>query len=205
MVTRTEHAAARAFQNARFVKIVHAAAVVIAARLQDTDLLGGVQIALDAFGTAKGMLAVLRIKVTRCRQIKSVFIRCGGVSVVRQRHRRQHRQEHGDAQKERKRLFTQADTCRDIWDFTCRSSFSHIFSSLESISGCFRSNQTSCSSIFAKYRSLALCASPLSSANFISAMSNSRQPQCPGWVGKQIIFKYVSISGLWAISSSVSP
>lgn len=79
-----------------------------------------------------------------------------------------------------------------------------FFSSLESISGCFRSNQISCSSIFAKYRSLALCASPLSSANFISAMSNSRQPQCLGWVGKQIIFKYVSISGLWAISSSVS-
>ena len=72
MVTRTEYAAARAFQNARFVKIVHAAAVVIAARLQDTDLLGGVQVSLYATATAKGMLAVACIKAARCRPYSSV-------------------------------------------------------------------------------------------------------------------------------------
>ena len=116
----------------------------------------------------------------------------------------QHTQAHNQAQKESKGLFASTGIRWGMGSpMPCL--FSHIFSSLESISGCFRSNQTSCSSIFAKYRSLALFASPLSSANFISAMSNSRHPQCPGWVGKQMIFKYVSISGLWAISSSVSP
>ena len=123
IVARTEYAAARAFQNARFVKIVHAAAIVIAARLQDTDLLGGVQIALDVFAVAKGLLAVVCFKAVRCRQIKSVFIRCGSVFVVRQRYRRQHTQAHRQTQKERKSLFTQAGTCRDIWDFICHFCF----------------------------------------------------------------------------------
>ena len=126
MVARAEHAAARAFQNARFIKIVNAAAVAVAARFHDTDLLGGVQVALDARAVVKRLIAVVCMKAARCRQIKAVFIRCRGITVVRQRHRRQHTEAHCCTQKQSNASFVPTGLCWGMGSSPCRFSFSHV-------------------------------------------------------------------------------
>ena len=59
--------------------------------------------------------------------------------------------------------------------------------------------------IFFKYNRIAFSPASLSVEILVSEMSNSIHPQCPLNVGKQIIRRYLLISGLKSTSSRVSP